>query len=51
MSEDKKEINLNPVFFLLLAVASTFIGPLLGCQTQKFLTENIIAKRVLGLPS
>lgn len=42
-----EEINLNPVFFLLLAVASNFIGPLLGCQTQKLLTENIIAKHVI----
>ena len=35
------------LFLLILAVSANFVGNLLGCKTQKLLTENIYAKHIV----
>ena len=35
------------LFLLILAVSANFVGNLLGCKTQKLLTDNILAKQVV----
>ena len=44
------ELNLNSIkglFLLILAVSANFVGNLLGCKTQKLLTENMFAKHIV----
>ena len=44
------ELNLNSIkglFLLILAVSANFVGNLLGCKTQKLLTENMYAKHIV----
>ena len=42
-------LNLNPVFFLLLAISGNFVAETLGCKTQKLLTQNMFAKQIVVL--
>ena len=44
------EFNLERIkglFLLILAVSANFVGNLLGCKTQKLLTENMFAKHIV----
>ena len=34
------------VFLLILAISANFVGNILGCQTQKLLTENMLVKHM-----
>lgn len=42
-----KKLDLNPVFYLLLAIAGNFLAETLGCQTQKVLADNIFVKQLV----
>ena len=37
------------LFLLILAISANFVGELLGCKTQKLLTENMLAKHIVLL--
>ena len=39
-----KQNLMKGLFLLILAISANFVGNLLGCKTQKTLTENMLAK-------
>ena len=39
--------SIKGLFLLILAVSANFVGNLLGCKTQKLLTENMVAKHIV----
>ena len=44
------DLDLNKSLFLLfLVVCGNYIGELLGCKTQKLLSENIFMKHIVLL--
>lgn len=43
------EATLKGLFLLILAVAGNFISETLGCQTQKFLSENMFTKHIISI--
>ena len=44
-----KQNLMKGLFLLILAISANFVGNLLGCKTQKLLTENILAKHIVLL--
>ena len=43
------ELNNKSLFLLFLVVSGNYIGELLGCKTQKLLSENIYMKHIVLL--
>ena len=49
MSDFDFELNNKSLFLLFLVVSGNYIGELLGCKTQKLLSENIYMKHIVLL--